>query len=110
MQKLRARDRSDYDQILAKQDARISENRFDINRHATYFDTFAQSISILTENINMQMESEYADTFDRNLMSLYGKQEAAPTMMDHTTRKKDIHKYLKNPEDRYGDDEDGPIN
>ena len=41
MQKLRARDRSDYDQILAKQDSRVSENRFDINRHATYFDTFA---------------------------------------------------------------------
>ena len=56
------------------------------------------------------MESEYADTFDRNLMSLYGKQEAAPTMMDHTTRKKDIHKYLKNPDDRIGEDGDSEIN
>lgn len=50
----------------------------------------------------MQMESEYADAFDRNLMSLYGKQDAAPTLMDHTTRKKNIMKYLKNPDDRIG--------
>ena len=41
MQKLRARDRSDYDQILNKQDSRISESRADVDIHATYFDVFA---------------------------------------------------------------------
>ena len=55
------------------------------------------------------MESEYADTFDRNLMALYGKQDGQPTLMDHTTRKKEIHKYLKDPSQRMGETE-GTLN
>ena len=30
---------------------------------------------MLAENVNMQMEAEYADLVDRNLMALYGLQE-----------------------------------
>ena len=46
----------------------------------------------------MQMESEYSDIYDRNLMALYGNQKDQPTLMDHTTRKNDINKYLSNTE------------
>jgi hypothetical protein len=103
MQKLRARDRSDYDSQLQKLDARVAENREDIDRQGTYFDTFAQSIALITENINMQMEAENADVYDRNLMSLYGSKEENPTFMDHTTRKKDIMSYLKASDTRSPD-------
>ena len=51
------------------------------------------------------MESEYADIYDRNLMSLYGNQTEAPTLMDHTTRKKNITKYLKNTDRSPSNDE-----
>lgn len=77
--------------------AHIKENRADIDNHSTYFNTFAQSIALLTENINMQMESEYSDIYDRNLMALYGNKEEQPSFMDHTTRKKDVMHYLKAP-------------
>lgn len=53
MQKLRARDRSDYDIILEKQNAKLDELRNGIDKHETYFETFAASISLLTENLNM---------------------------------------------------------
>ena len=43
---------------------------------------FAQSISILTENINMQMEAEHSDLFDRKLISLYGMKEGQANKMD----------------------------
>jgi len=37
---------------------------------------------MLTENINMQMEAEYSDLFDRKLISLYGMKGDRPTKMD----------------------------
>ena len=36
----------------------------------------------MTENINMNMESEYADLVDRKLISLYGMKGSKPTKMD----------------------------
>jgi len=36
----------------------------------------------MTENINMQMESDYSDLLDRKLISLYGMQDGNPTKMD----------------------------
>jgi Rps23 Pro-64 3,4-dihydroxylase Tpa1-like proline 4-hydroxylase len=78
MQKLRARDRSDYDQILNKIKGKIKDNKDEIDVHATYFETFANAIALLTENINMQMEGEFNDVRDRNLMGLYGIQDKAP--------------------------------
>lgn len=33
---------------------------------------------MMVENMNMQMESEYADLVDRNLMSLYGAKPVEP--------------------------------
>jgi len=41
-------------------------------------------VSILTENLNIQMESEFADLYDRKLISLYGMKPGRPTMMDQT--------------------------
>ena len=42
----------------------------------------AECISVLTENVNMQMEAEWADLFDRRLMGLYGLDGRNPTKMD----------------------------
>ena len=52
----------------------------------------AECISVLTENINMQMEAEWADLFDRRLMSLYGIDGKNPTKMDiHGTEARSKH-------------------
>ena len=83
MQKLRARDRSDYDLILQKIQDKIDENKNLLDVNQTYFETFAQSISLLTENINLQMESDLSDFNDRNLMSLYAANSAKPDPIDH---------------------------
>ncbi len=48
-------------------------------------ETVAQTISILSENINMQMEAEYADLLDRKLMALYGLQQGKVSQVDHGT-------------------------
>ena len=36
----------------------------------------------MTENINMDMESEYADLIDRKLISLYGMKGSKANKMD----------------------------
>jgi len=53
------------DIIVNKVREQIHDNKININRHDTYFETLGESVSCLTENINMQMESEYADLMDR---------------------------------------------
>ena len=82
IQKMRARDKSDADQLLSKIKENLEAHGLDLAKHQEYFSTFAQSISILTENVNMQMEAEFADLFDRKLMSLYGVDQQKPTKMD----------------------------
>ena len=37
---------------------------------------------MLIENINMQMEAESADAYDKKLISLYGVRNEEPTRMD----------------------------
>ena len=64
----------------------IQDARIDLNRHQTYFDALAQSISLLIENINMQMESENADLFDRKLMALYGAKPGKASLIDVKTK------------------------
>ena len=98
MQKLRARDRSDYDVILERQNQKLDELRAGIDRHETYFETFAASISLLTENLNMQMEGEFADIRDRSMMGLYGTDSFKPEMTDHTNSSRFVEKYNKHKE------------
>jgi len=93
MQKLRARDRSDYDLIVKKQQDLILNQKHEIDVHSTYFETFATCISLLTENINMQMEGEYSDVKDRNLMGLYGINSNVPLATDHLNNSSLINKY-----------------
>jgi hypothetical protein len=64
---------------------KINENKNEIAKHELYFETVAKTISILAENINMQMEAEYADLLDRKLMALYGLQKGNPNKVDHGT-------------------------
>ena len=80
--KMRARDKSDMDVRQKGMDKTIEINATDIRTHQSYFSTFAQSISLITENLNMQMEAEYADLFDRKLISLYGMKGGQATKMD----------------------------
>jgi hypothetical protein len=56
--------------------------RLDLEKHQTYFETLAEAIAIIAENINMQMEAEFADLFDRKLMSLYGIQPGKASKTD----------------------------
>ena len=41
---------------------------------------------MIAENINMQMEAEYADLMDRKMMSLYGAQPGKASKADFTTK------------------------
>lgn len=50
-------------------------------KHQEYFGAIAKIISIITENLNMQMESENADNLDRQLMALYGVHPSHPNRM-----------------------------
>lgn len=43
-------------------------------------------VSMLAENINMQMEAEYADLFDRRMMALYGAKPGKASRIDMTTK------------------------
>ena len=80
--KMRARDKSDMDVRQKQIDKNIEVNAKDIQTQQQYFSTFAQSISLLTENLNMQMEAEYADLMDRKLISLYGMKGGQASKMD----------------------------
>ena len=51
-------------------------------RHDDNFNVLGQAISIITENLNMQLESEASDLLDRKLMSLYGLSDGKPSKMD----------------------------
>lgn len=39
-------------------------------------------ISLITENMNMQMESEFSDLLDRKTMALYGVKDEMPSIFD----------------------------
>ena len=78
----RIRDKSDYDMVMKKHWGHIHDNKVSINRHENFFETLAQSVAIIAENINMQMEAEYADLIDRRAMALYGAQPGKATKAD----------------------------
>ena len=62
----------------------------------------AECISILSENLNMQMEAEWADLFDRRLMSLYGIDDKKATKQDmHGTEARAKHKQDKTKKPTY---------
>ena len=74
---------------MGKQEKSIEFNASEIRHYKDQFVVLAECISILTENVNMQMEAEWADLFDRRLMSLYGLDSKNPTKMDiHGTKTK----------------------
>lgn len=52
----------------------MESSAHDIERQQSYFATIAQAITLLVENVNIQMEGEFADLMDRRMMSLYGAQ------------------------------------
>ena len=57
-------------------------------KHQGYLQSLAECVSILTENLNMQMETEFSDLLDRRLMSLYGISGARPLRQDMAFSKK----------------------
>jgi hypothetical protein len=82
MQQKRARDKADQDNQYRDFHKDLDITQQDILRHQDYFSAMAQTIAILIENVNMQMEAEYSDLFDRKLMSLYGMKEGKPSKME----------------------------
>jgi hypothetical protein len=82
MQKNRARDKTDQGLQYKNFYQALDASRSDVVRHQGYLETVAQTISLLMENINMQMEAEYSDLVDRKLISLYGIKPGKPTKMD----------------------------
>ena len=82
MKKLRARDKSDADVKFKFQGEKLHTNSQDMLKYHDYFNCMAQAISILTENVNMQMEADNSDLLDRKLMALYGVTDNKPTKMD----------------------------
>ena len=82
MAKQRARDKSDIDTKLHHIDLGQQDNNKVTAKYDEYFNILSQTISLLAENINMQMESEHADLFDRKLMSLYGVKNSKASLMD----------------------------
>ena len=40
----------------------------------------------MAENLNMQMEAEFADLFDRKMMALYGLKFGKPSRVDMATK------------------------
>ena len=53
MQKMRARDKSDADNSFKDLDKQLTVLQEDLTKYQDYFSCCAQSISIITENINM---------------------------------------------------------
>ena len=86
LHKIIGRDKADQKIVNEKHFDMIQANRGEIERHKMYFDTLAQSIAILAENTNMQMEAEYADLFDRKMMALYGALPQKGSKVDFTTK------------------------
>jgi hypothetical protein len=86
LQRQRARDRSDFDQAIGKLSERLQGYSDDLTRHQSYHETLAQMVSMLAENINMQMEAEYADLFDRRMMALYGAKPGKASRIDMATK------------------------
>lgn len=82
MQRNRARDKADQDLQYRDFYQALDGTRDDVGKHQGYLETMAQTISLLMENINMQMEAEYSDLIDRKLISLYGVKPGKPTKMD----------------------------
>lgn len=60
-----SRAKSDNDLRHNKAGDMISEINTLLDYHSTNFESLATSISMLIENVNMQMESEVADLVDR---------------------------------------------
>lgn len=71
-QRLRARDKSDNDMIFEKHGTDLFSHKALLDDHSTHFEAMASVITMLIENINMQMESEVADLVDRKMIALYG--------------------------------------
>lgn len=71
MQKVRAKDKSDNDIRFKKNDEVLSKTTNDIVEHNHDFDTLAKAMTMLIENVNMQIEAEISDLSDRQMMSLF---------------------------------------
>lgn len=57
----------------------LKNHQMQLTDHGMHFETMASVITMLIENINMQMESEVCDLVDRKMIGLYG---AAQSKLD----------------------------
>ena len=76
-----ARNKSDNDLKFEDHGGKLDTLSVHQLKHQEYFGAIAKIISIITENLNMQMETENADNLDRQLMALYGAHPSNPDRM-----------------------------
>ena len=69
---MRARDLADQLKINKHHQDNIDLNQETLNSHIVNFTAIGTVVTMLIENLNMQVESETADLLDRKLISLYG--------------------------------------
>ena len=74
MQKTRAKDKSDVDLRMNRQDEKISIHRGELDDIGGHFSAVGTTTSAVLELINMQLESEAADMVDREMVSLFAGQ------------------------------------
>ena len=67
---MRARDKADNDIRHSKHEETLASNFELLKEYGTHFDSMATVVTMIIENINMQMEAELSDLGDRNTMSL----------------------------------------
>ena len=78
----RARDKSDQDVRLEKVDNELTLQKSEHLKQRVFFGDMAHIISMVTENIAMQMEAESAELIDKQAMALYGLREELPSKID----------------------------
>jgi len=66
-----SRNKSDTDLKHNKSLEVEHDQRNNLLKHDDFFSVVAQTISVLLENLNIQMEAETADMLDRRMMSLF---------------------------------------
>lgn len=71
-QRQRARDKADFDAAFKKQIDDILSHENTLKNHTTKFEVVAAVNGMIMENLNMQLEGEISDLFDRKMMALFG--------------------------------------
>ncbi len=68
--------------IFERHGTDLRNHEMQLTDHGMHFETMASVITMLIENINMQMESEVCDLVDRKMIGLYGATQSKLDKID----------------------------